>query len=146
MSVDKMDNKKGGLFGKPAPDKTSAESLTRREAGNVSSLNTRMRILEERLFNIQKKLHVRDENMLETNKEFSAEIKEFNKGLSELKTTVAALKEELRNLVDELDSKASESEFMVYKKYLELWRPVNFVTQGDVERLVEKALAKQKEL
>jgi hypothetical protein len=138
MSVN--EEKKGGLFGRP---KQPVQSPVRPQSQNANSLNTRMRVLEERLFNLQKKFHVRDENMLDTNKTVGSDLKTLNRELGELKTQVSDLKEQVRIVADELSSKANESEFLVLKKYLELWRPLNFVTAADVQRLVEKSLKAQ---
>ena len=134
-----------GLFGKPkAAGASSQKPLKTADTTSMSNLSTRMRILEERLFNIQKKMQVREENLLESNKEYTSEIKSLTREVAELKEQLMAMKDELENIADELEGKANESDFLVFKKYIELWKPVNFITQRDVERVVKEALNKFK--
>ena len=43
-------------------------------------------------------------------------------------------------IIKELRQTAGIEEMMTLKKYIEYWNPLNFVTQRDVERIVESKL------
>jgi len=130
--------KSGGLFGKPKEGSVSAGKIA--DMNSVGNLTRRLRIVEERLQNIQRKHQITEENMIKTHKELKNDLNLLSKELSTLKSQFLEFRDKLERISDELDTKANESEFLVFKKYLELWRPVNFVTQADVERIVKQTL------
>jgi len=139
MSVELMEQaKSGGLFGKPKEGSVSAGKIA--DMNSVGNLTRRLRIVEERLQNIQRKHQITEENMIKTHKELKNDLNLLSKELSTLKSQFLEFRDKLERISDELDTKANESEFLVFKKYLELWRPVNFVTQADVERIVKQTL------
>jgi hypothetical protein len=136
MSVNMDTN---NIFGKKE-DKKKASAEAKNQVDNVavSNLLRRMRILEERFINLQKKSQVTEKNMIETNKSDSTGIKELNKDMSEVKKQIKVMNEKIDRIITELKNKANQNEFLVYQKYLELWRPVNFVSRKEVQRMIDE--------
>ena len=51
-----------------------------------------------------------------------------------------ACQEKIDLIIKELKLTAGKEELMTLKKYIDLWNPMNFVTQRDVERVIEEKL------
>ena len=139
-----MTEQRGGLFGKPKPQgEAGIEERATIDAANVTNLSRRVRVMEERFFNIQKQQQVNEESLLELSRGSANELKIIGKELTELKSQFIELRDKLERMSEQLETKASDSEFLVFKKYLELWRPVNFVTASEMERAIQEALGKK---
>lgn len=72
--------------------------------------------------------------------QLAKEIKTINDDLLELKRENEKTREKIELIIKELKLTAGKEEVLTLKKYLELWNPLNFVSQRDVERLVEEKL------
>jgi hypothetical protein len=131
------------LFGKnPDSQKKDDFADIRNENIAVSNLTRRMRILEERIYSLQKKFSVTEKNMIDSNKSNLTETKLLDEEVSDIKTTLIDIKEKMSKVIEELENKADADEFLVFKKYLEIWRPINFVTKTDVDNMIKSALKK----
>jgi hypothetical protein len=131
-----------GLFGKKSPSVEEQPLIDNSSSGN---LNRRMRVVEERFLCIQKKQQVTEENMMETSKDVEASIKSLTEEVALLQEKFSEIRDRLQDFSEQLDTKASENEFLVFKKYLELWKPVNFVTVQGVETMIDQKLKKLSE-
>ncbi len=69
------------------------------------------------------------------------EIKQINDGVTEVKHAQEQLQQSVDLLIKEIKQTAGTEEVEVIKKYIEYWNPLNFVTQKDLERLVDMKLA-----
>ena len=58
--------------------------------------------------------------------------------MSEVKKQIKVMNEKIDRIITELKNKANQNEFLVYQKYLELWRPVNFVSRKEVQRMIDE--------
>ncbi|MBN2566971.1 hypothetical protein JXB02_02700 [Candidatus Woesearchaeota archaeon] len=136
---------KHGLFGggKPAPGPDLAEILN-----SINDLLRRMRIMEERYTNLQRKLQVTEQNMINQHRTALDEIKTANLDIQELRRDIIDLREKMKVIIQELRTCAKKDNVTILKKYIEMWEPINFVTQREVERIVEQevesALLKRK--
>ena len=54
------------------------------------------------------------------------------------------MKRVVKEFVGELKSSARKEDVEVLKRYIEMWNPVNFVTEGNVEKLVDDRLESKK--
>ncbi len=128
------------LFGK----KPTVEEKPEIDNSISNNINRRIRVLEERFQNLAKKQQVTEENMLETNKDHETQLKRLTQEVEDLSKKYLALRDRLQDMGHEIDSKAAQQEFLVVKKYLELWKPVNFVSEQTVERLINEKLKAKK--
>ncbi|HLC97295.1 MAG TPA: hypothetical protein VJC21_00750 [Candidatus Nanoarchaeia archaeon] len=65
----------------------------------------------------------------------------LNTEFLDLKHEQERLSQKMDLVVNELKRTAGKEELLVLQKYIDLWNPLHFATQGDVERLVEAKLA-----
>ncbi len=118
------------------PDEFSAQD----ELINVSR---RLRTIEERYTNIDRKVEFNEKNMIEWHKSTLTELKTILSDFTEMKKEINELKETLRAVVRNMQGLAKKDDVAVMKKYLELWEPIHFVTQEQVEKIVEDMLERK---
>lgn len=131
-----MDNRSFGI-GKKNPQETAASSPLSQSIGEIER---RLRSLEEKYSNLERRSQVTEENMLSSNRKMKAEIKLGSEEISDLKAQVADANEKIKALVRELQGFARAEDVDVIRKYLNLIEPLGFVTQNEVERVVKQAV------
>ena len=70
-------------------------------------------------------------------------MKIFNDDVLNLKRVQDQAQQKMDLVIKELKQTAGVEDVAVLKKYVEYWNPLNFVTQKDVERVVQVKLASQ---
>ena len=112
----------------------------------VSSISRRLRILEERYSNLNKKTQVSEQNVLSVNKDLNHSIRAVGDEMVELKRELEDFRDKLKLVVLELKECAKQDEVMVLRKYVDLWELVNFPTRQEVERIVDEKLAERRNI
>jgi len=147
-----MDNKKDSVFPFPetnVPNKTGMPSFGKKKkqegininiANELSSVTTRLRLVEEKYNNLRKKLQFIEQNFLNSRKKQNAETKTIISDIKEIRKEVEELKGVVRHIIEELDSFAKHEEVMVIKKYMDFFEPLNFVTHKEVEKLIDEKI------
>ena len=131
----------GGLFGlgssKQGPD-VSAEIAGMQ--ASYADAERRLIVLEERYSEIRKKLQVAEQNMLSDFKRLHTEVKSSNSEVMETRHEMDDIKGKIMLIIKELQMLARSEDVDVLRKYLDMWQPVNFVTQNEVEKMVRDAV------
>ena len=112
---------------------------------DTGSLERRVRSLEEGLTNLRKIVQVTEENILVKNRHMSTEFKTITSDLNELRRENQELKDKILLILKEMQSMARAEDVKIIERYVNMWNPVRFVTQGEIENLVEEILSKHKE-
>ena len=107
---------------------------------NLAEAERRLRSLEEKFSNLERRSQVTEENMLSSDRKIKSEIKILNSETSDTKAQIAEAMEKLKALARELEGFARTEEVDVIRKYLNLIEPLGFVTQNEVERMVKQAV------
>ena len=110
------------------------------------SISRRLRILEERYSNLNKKTQVSEQNVLAVNKDLNHSIRAVGDGIVELKRELEDFRDNLKRVVLELKECAKQDEVMVLKKYIDLWELVNFPTRQEVERIMDEKLTERRNI
>ena len=131
-----MDNRSFGVGKKNTPDVAAPSQLSQ----SIGEIERRLRSLEEKYSNLERRSQVTEENMLSSNRKMKAEIKLGSGEISELKAQIAEVNEKIKALVRELQGFARAEDVDVIRKYLNLIEPLGFVTQNEVERIVKQAV------
>src|SRR3989338_3452451 len=71
------------------------------------------------------------------NGELRKEIKVLNEEVLELKRGQEKMQKTMDLIIKELKQTAGKEEILVLRKYVDFWNPLTFVTQRDVERVVD---------
>ena len=125
-----------GLFGR--------KQMPEQHEGEFLDVMRRSRALEERYSGLERRSQLIEQNMVESNRKLSSELRLLNEDVADIRKSVADLNEKLQLLAAELQSFSRKEDVEVIRKYLQYWEPLNFVTQSQVEKIV-KELLKEKE-
>lgn len=110
---------------------------------DLSKIYVWIRGVESKTYNLRRELDVLKNDNAKKYDKLSKEIKAINSDLIELKREKERLDGKMDRIISELKLTAGKDEVMTMKKYINLWNPLTFVTQRDVERLVEQKLAEK---
>lgn len=101
--------------------------------------------LESKVNNLLRQVDVFKNDYIKKNQDLKKEVKALNEELLDLKREQDAFGQKMDLVVKELRQTAGIEQVSVLKRYVDLWNPLNFVTQRDVERIVETKLAERHE-
>jgi hypothetical protein len=142
----------GASEGASKPEKRGLFSKKKEEIGpsssdlleQLNSLGRRLRLIEGRYTDLNRKAQVTETNMLNERKRFITEIKTINSDIIELKKDMEGIKNKMDLVINELKNFAAKDELATLKKYIEFWEPVNFVTRNEVEKIIDEKLENKK--
>lgn len=106
-----------------------------------ANLISRFRLLEERQGNIQRKVHLMEENMLSSSKDTKTELKLLHSELDEIKHEMKEFKEFVDKISSTLEDLATREEVKLIERYVNLLDPTNFISRKQLEREVERAVS-----
>ena len=106
----------------------------------LSDLNARVRILESKYNTFGERLLVVNQNMIEEYKKMMSEMKAVEGDLRELQKELFHIKESVRDLVKEMGFFAKKDTVKVLEKYINIWDPLKYVTEKEVEKIVTNML------
>jgi len=110
----------------------------------VNELANRLRILESKQSLLSEKMLVMNQNMIEEYKKLIKEIRAMDMETKDIKKDVVNIKNIVRHLTEEASRFAKQSDLKVLEKYIKLWNPMTFVTEKDVQAMIEAALHTRK--
>jgi len=99
-----------------------------------------LKVLEERINNLDRKTEVIENNILIINKRQNVEIKTLTAKNLDLEKDISLIKKRVTEIVHDLKNAAKKEDLEVMRKYLDLWQPLNFVTHKEVDELVEEKI------
>ena len=122
-----------GLFNKDAPP-VQPMSI------DVASLQTRVRLSEEKSSNLNSKLELLENNFVTSNKKRNDSIRELQADMLEMKHELEELKQKMVLIIRELKLTAGKDELNALTRYLDLWNPARFATREEVQKMIEEHL------
>jgi len=124
-------------FGRAAPQQAADYSGI---TTDVNTISRRLKLLEEGFTNLRRFLQVTEENMIAKNKHYSAEIKTVASDINEIRKEMQEIKDKILLVIRELQTVSRKEEVKVLEKYINLWNPIKFVTQNEVEQIINEVL------
>ena len=112
---------------------------------DMNTLSRRLRLLEESVTNLRRFFQVTEENIIAKNKHYSAEIKTLTSDINEIRKEIQELKDKLLLVIREFQTVARKEDVKVLEKYINLWNPIKFVTQNEVEQIINEVLEKKQQ-
>ena len=109
-------------------------------AGQINEISRTIKLIEDKYYNLRKKVQINEENSLEQDKKINEEIKVIKSDMLEMKHDIGDIKEKIMLIVKELKLTAKSEDVKVVEKYLDLWEPVNFITRNEAKKMVEQAV------
>lgn len=114
-------------------------------SSDINTLSRRLRLLEEGFTNLRRFFQVTEDNIIAKNKHFSAEIKTLTSDINEIRKEIQELKDKFLLVIRELQTTARKEEVKVLEKYINLWNPIKFVSQNEVEQIINEVLEKKQQ-
>jgi hypothetical protein len=99
-----------------------------------------VKALESKINNLLREVDLIKNDFIKKNNEVRKELKTFNEDLLDSKHKQDKTIEKIDLIIKELKQTAGVEEVQTLKKYMELWSPLNFVTQRDLDRRIEEKL------
>ena len=96
--------------------------------------------LESKLNNLLREVDLLKNDFIRKNQDVRKEVKALGEDMWAMKHEQTKTLEKMDLVIKELKQTAGMEEVQTIKKYLDLWNPLHFVTQRDVERVVEQSL------
>jgi len=111
----------------------SADQLLTELSNRVRILESKQTLFTERMLNI-------NQNMIEQYKQITKEIKANRGELKEVKKDIFDVQNVIKHLTEEASEFAKRDSVKVLEKYINLWNPLNFVTDKEVKRMIDEQL------
>lgn len=135
----KPEKKKGGLFViKSSKSKDIPVSTTSPQ--ELSALSGRMRVLEERLYNLRRKTQLTDQNLLSHNKKIVKEFKDLNAEMKDMRMDMEDLRTVIQQIINEMKKFAAKNELETLRRYIDLWEPLEFMRREEAEKLIKDTI------
>ena len=112
----------------------------------LMDITSRVRTLEGKYNLLRDRVLIINNNMIEEYKKLLAELKGVNNNIKEIKGDIFKLKETIRHLVKETELYAKKEDVQFLEKYINLWNPMKFVTEEDVEKIIERHIQEKQEV
>jgi hypothetical protein len=110
----------------------------------VVELTNRLRVLESKQSLLGERLLVVNQNMIEEYKKLLRRIKSLDVEIKDLKNDLRNVKNILKHLTEEAKTFAKKDSLKVLEKYINMWNPLNFVSETDVKNIVKRELEELK--
>lgn len=105
-----------------------------------ANLISRFRLIEDRQANLQRKIHLMEENMLSSSKDAKTELKVLHSELTELKRSIKGFEDFVEKVSSSLENLATREEVKLIERYVNLLDPTNFISRKQLEHEVNRAV------
>ncbi len=102
---------------------------------------TWVKAIESKLNGLRREFELLKNNTTKHNSEVKHDVITINQDFVDFKHSQEKIKENMDLIIKEIKRTAGKEELDVLKKYMEFWNPMHFVTEKDVERLIDQRLA-----
>lgn len=112
--------------------------------GELSNISRRIRILEDRYNNLRNQLQFADEIVLRNRREMDSEIQAIDMTLSDLNREVSEIKDRAAKMSSEIKGSAKHTDLKLLEKYVDLWKPVEFLTKEQAVKMIKEYAEKRR--
>lgn len=103
----------------------------------MGEIVARLRTLEGKYSILGERLLIINKTMIEEYKKIIKQIKDIDEDLKGCKKDINLLKETTKDFNKELQTFAKKENIKILEKYINLWNPMNFITEEDVRKLIK---------
>ncbi|MBS3127346.1 hypothetical protein J4228_04225 [Candidatus Woesearchaeota archaeon] len=97
--------------------------------------------LEGKVNTLLREVDILKNDFIRRSNDLKKEVKTLNEDLTETRHELSQTVQKMDLIIKELGRTAGIEEVETLKKYLEYWNPLNFVTQRDIDRIIETKMA-----
>ncbi|MDP7180939.1 MAG: hypothetical protein QF486_05930 [Candidatus Woesearchaeota archaeon] len=102
----------------------------------INSMGARIRLSEERMMEIRRKVTLVETNSLKHTKKSSGDFKLIMDEITEMKQTMRNIEDRIVTIIKELQLTPKKEDVDLVKKYMEYFNPVKFVTVDQIGKYV----------
>ncbi len=121
-------------FGKKAAAPVATQEF------DSAKMFTWAKALESKINGLRREFDLVKNNTTRAGQDTKQNIQNINTELTDLQHKVSKMEGKLDLIIAELKRTAGSEELDVLKKYIEFWNPMEFVTQRDIDRIVEQKM------
>jgi len=96
----------------------------------------RLRLVEEKAANLNRKVELLESNGVSFQRKMKDELRLLDSDVLELKHAVEQLRQQMDLVIRELKLAAGKHELQTLQRYLDLWNPARFVTRDELSRMM----------
>ena len=130
--------KSQGLFSKK-PDVPSPMPAFNQE---FIELTRRMRMIEGNYSNLRRRIQLFEQNMILNDKKLHDDIRLTNGDIDELRRELHEIKQNMHLIIKELENTVRLEDYKVLQRYIEMWKPIKFVTHDEVLKIIDEKLSR----
>ncbi len=138
MQNESMLEKTKSLFEKKQNQPVDSGYLNR-----VNDIGIRLKVIEDRHISLRRKTQITEQNLINTNKKISTEVKTISSDINEIRSALFDITTKINEIKDEISRCAKKDELDLLNKYISYWEPLNYVTADDVEKIAREILNKK---
>ncbi|MBW3012585.1 hypothetical protein KY340_00090 [Candidatus Woesearchaeota archaeon] len=112
----------------------------------MNNMNRRIRILEDRYNNLKREMQFADTNIIKNKQGLAQEAKALDSEVNEMQQTIRELNDKVGEIMKELQTCAKLTDLKVLEKYVDIWKPVQFITREQAMKFIEERLGQKKTL
>ena len=113
-------------------------------SADINTLSRRLRMLEEGMANLRRFFQVSEDSLISKGKHYSSEFKTINSDIGEIRKEMQEAKDKLLLVIRELQTVARKEDVKVLERYINLWNPIKFVSQNEIEGIINEVLDARK--
>lgn len=103
----------------------------------LSNITRRLKLVEERIVSLRSKSTMIEDNIMNEKHHVDKEIKDVGLQIKENKVVNAQMRDDVLLIIKELQTLAKKDKVEALEKYIDLWSPIRYVSQTEVEKLIE---------
>ncbi len=111
------------------------------EGSQSAKLFTWVKGLEAKTNNLLRETSLLKGDSLKKTADLRKEVKALRDEFMDIKHQHESINQKMDLIIKELKKTAGQEEVMVLRKYVDLWNPLTFVTQRDLERMVDAKIS-----
>lgn len=115
------------------------------EPNIIMDIGARIRVLENKYNTVNEHMLMINQNMIHEYKEMMSETKAIDEEIKILKQDIFNIKETVKKMFKETEIFARKEDIKVLEKYINLWNPIKFITEEEVDKIIEEKLKERSE-
>jgi hypothetical protein len=121
-------------------NKPNAEPSNEQGSFDSAKLYLWVKALEGKVNNLLRETDLLKNDLIRKNNDIKKELKTYGEDLTQFRREQVKMNEKMDLMIKEIKQTAGIEEVMTLKKYIDLWNPLNFVTQRDLDRAIQNKI------
>ncbi|MBR9677851.1 MAG: hypothetical protein GOU97_00955 [Nanoarchaeota archaeon] len=111
-------------------------------ASKISDINTRIRILEEKIGSLSEKSKITENTLLSNFKEVNEKISENDEKTNELQKEILSMKDTIEVMLKQMKLFANKNDYKTLERYVNLFKPLQFLTKEEITQLIRREMGR----